>query len=663
MSESTAKLNLSVGTGQSVPALGALIAQTGLLGGALQKAQKEIAATASALGTGGKDSLVSGLKDFAIGANQGIELLGKFATGVKSAFEKFDELTRFSAELNRLNTSIPTATLNQFRVATKGTVDDLTLLRTANVAMQGAFHLTAAGVNDVLRAATNLSQEGFGPTVEIFNKLDKAIRTQSVDSLKDFGISLENASTKAGTVTKILKALHEEANKKINVDPSVDALNKFESAVSNWWTGFKSDVGEVFGLIAQEILKATALINKNAAANDRADSAVETSRQNSYQAIAKKRGSSEEDVTAELASTQLLSQFGLIQGGTDNLTPEEALQYGVAGALSLQQSYANFRASDARALIKKDTDKLLEMLKQAKAKKTAGKLEEKPREFTLEQAFGADFGGPAGYDTGHGFNLFNNYQTPFGPQEKNVFGPGFLESGLNDLNQNGPGILTGSHSLGFLNPTAPDAGGDERGGFLQSGFKDFTDQLQKEESFMSELKDKTSVLGGAFGTLESGISAAVEAAIDGSDSIAKAFAKASSAALKSIAIESATRALYETALGFGDLAWGRPTAALHFKSAAVFTAAAVAAGVGAAALGALGGGSSSSAGSGGVPSGGGGPTSQANNNGPSVVNVYISGAVTAGDYAQLGETVTKAVKLGQQTGRVRSGDNVTVTWE
>src|SRR6266545_4269012 len=99
------------------------------------------------------------------------------------------------------------------------------------------------------------------------------------------------------------------------------------------------------------------------------------------------------------------------------------------------------------------------------------------------------------------------------------------------------------------------------------------------------------MLGGAWGVFQGAFGSAVAAAIDGSESIGKAFAKASAAGLKSLAVEYAVRALGEGAFAISFFAFGDGKgAATHNLAALKFAAAAAAAGVGSHVLGSLAGG-------------------------------------------------------------------------
>ena len=168
----------------------------------------------------------------------------------------------------------------------------------------------------------------------------------------------------------------------------------------------------------------------------------------------------------------------------------------------------------------------------------------------------------------------------------------------------------------------------------------------------------------------SGITAAVDAAISGSESIGRAFLKASAAALKALAIESTVRAIYNTAMGLGALIFNPAAALGYFAAAGKFGLAAAAAGGGAALLGAGGGGG------GGGESGGGGGYAAApsgasyttagggrGGNGEQTIIVNIGGSITASTHAELGKSVASAVRAGERAGRTSRESEVVVHFE
>jgi hypothetical protein len=188
---------------------------------------------------------------------------------------------------------------------------------------------------------------------------------------------------------------------------------------------------------------------------------------------------------------------------------------------------------------------------------------------------------------------------------------------------------------------------------------DFSAKTQAMDEFTAKLQDQTSLVGGAFATMSAGVAAGIEAAISGSQSIGQAIKTALAAQLKSIAIESGVRALFETAKGFAALAIGSPTAGAHFKSAGIFAATAIAAGVGSAALG---GGASASAGAaGGASQTAGlarGSSNSSNSGGGGVTYIiHVSGVV--GDGAEVANQISRSMTQAERSGKasaIRNGE-------
>lgn len=89
-------------------------------------------------------------------------------------------------------------------------------------------------------------------------------------------------------------------------------------------------------------------------------------------------------------------------------------------------------------------------------------------------------------------------------------------------------------------------------------------------------------------SLSQSVSAGFLAAIQNGENVGEAIRKALEASLFSLATQSLVKAVYETAQGFGALALGSPTAALHFKAAGLYAATAAGAAVAGVGVGALG---------------------------------------------------------------------------
>lgn len=230
---------------------------------------------------------------------------------------------------------------------------------------------------------------------------------------------------------------------------------------------------------------------------------------------------------------------------------------------------------------------------------------------------------------------------------------------LGDWSQSANGVGGAFSEIGGI------AGGlaGKLGGAYESGAGGMREglgaQADKLADFRKQIQDQTSAVGAAYSVLSSGIAAGVEAAIAGSDSIGRAALKAAQTSLRAIAVQSAVKAIYSTAEG---LFTGNPA---NFAAAAKYTAAAIAAGVGSAALGSM-------AGAGAGPSQGAGASGSAANtvptasqnasNGPQTIVVNIGGGVLAMDKGQLGEVVVKAIDAGKRVGRVRNDRDVSVQY-
>lgn len=107
-------------------------------------------------------------------------------------------------------------------------------------------------------------------------------------------------------------------------------------------------------------------------------------------------------------------------------------------------------------------------------------------------------------------------------------------------------------------------------------------QAQRTQISVGKIYGETMTEAGK--SMTTSLVGAAGAAIFAGENVGEALQKALAATLQQIAIESAVKALFHTASGFGALAFGLPNASIHFKSAAGFAATAVAAGVGGAAI-------------------------------------------------------------------------------
>jgi hypothetical protein len=214
----------------------------------------------------------------------------------------------------------------------------------------------------------------------------------------------------------------------------------------------------------------------------------------------------------------------------------------------------------------------------------------------------------------------------------------------------GLGLMMAGHAAPAPEAKAPSllavlTADDEERARFEADMETASAGVQRMYAATQEAADGARQLGQSMGL---GLSNAAAAALLTGGS----FKKLANDVLKSIAVQAAGLAIFETAKGFGNLAlaaFGVPNAAaaasLNFQSAAMYGAVAAVAGAGAGATGGLRSGGSARAMSAGVaPSMGGTSQYGGGSGGATVVQVYISG-----------EQVTRAVRVEQSRQRMSGG--------
>ena len=516
------------------------------------------------------------------------------------------ELAHFSAEMRNLEANVPVERLKMMQEATENAVQKIDLMKFSMRALAGESHVTEAGLDVVLKAANTLGDQGFGDTMENAEKLMHALRSGSAKELKDFGISLDETKDKGTLVNEMLEKFRSLADMDVNVDPNLKKIEIFQTAWKDSIVEIKQTVGGFIEWFGDAVGTIT-------------------------------------DLLAPIRKPDVGAAIGAVTGQMQTDV------YRMSGSGSMMSQAARNR----RGMVPMDPDR------------------------------------QQGFDWNWGPNLYVGAQNGNVPKPKTGGGGGKAPWNLN-LGQVGAGVdwqptdfwgrsqddINAQNNAGaagdFFGGAASGFGStrERSSGLFGTAFAGIEEQQAKMADFTAKLQDQHTLIGAGYATLTAGIGAAVDAAITGNESIGKAFAKATAIALKSIAIESTARAVFEGAMALGSLAiYDSAGAAKHGLAAAQYAAAAVVAGVGAAALGSASG-AFSPGGGGGGPSTPAGGTSGAGivnttsgNGGAQVINVYVTGAVTANDTQKLGEVLSKAIGSGQQAGRVRSSDSVVVHYE
>lgn len=191
--------------------------------------------------------------------------------------------------------------------------------------------------------------------------------------------------------------------------------------------------------------------------------------------------------------------------------------------------------------------------------------------------------------------------------------------------------------------------------FLGGGAGGFLGANQNATSkAFGELEDQTSAIGASLAAMTGGLTAAVDAAIAGNESIGRAFLKGAAGVLKSIALQATGMAAFEAAK-----AWVFPAAApLHLAAAAKMAGVAALAGVLSAGAGAAAG-AGAGAGAGGyggastMPGGGFARAPARNDNGNEApIHIHIHGSVIGDDQKAMA-LISSGIQKGIAARRIR----------
>lgn len=568
-----------------------------------------------------------GWKEFGANASEGVKLANEKLTAltegldhlngalelVKKGVEVFKEageLAHFAAEMRNLQQNVPVERLKMMQEATEGAVDKVTLMRVSMKALTGDFHLTEAGLNVVLKAANTLSDEGFGETIDVFEKLRHSLESGRTRELKELGIQIEESTDKHKLLNEQLEKFKELAEKEVHVDAGLKAIERSRTAWADLVTDVKEKLGNLVDLMEQQAVRLLGVLL--------------TSRQ----AVDAKATFGYAQKQARAMVPMALPQPG--ETAPEALQdPENQNQVNAAAAYWIYYAKALAAAQSALVPINARED----LQKDIKSGALMRGLMQGFGPLTVGTPAGSD-SGPKGPDDFQ--QLMQIYKSDLDYNTKWQLGPSALQKGLND-----------NDNWQLQTSEAPE-GPSQFSDIFSEGLQSLQEFSAQRKEFEAQMKDRTSLLGGAFDAMSSGLAASVDAAITGSDSIGRAFMKASAQALKAIALEAGAKALFATAEG---LFFANPQA---LSAAGFYYAAAAAAGIGAAALGAASGAfSSGSSGSPSSAAGGGALSSGSNvansNQGQNQTFYIVDSFVGRPD--ELGKALTGKINAATKTGR------------
>jgi hypothetical protein len=603
--------------GKSVTNVGALATQVGKLGLALDstfgKGTTALSRFSSEAQQAQRHSV--GLGTSIVKLADGFNEISQAVRGVFQLGQSAVELAKFSGELRQLEKNVPVETLQMMQRAVGGSVDKLTLMQLAMRNAGSEFRLTEQGMQTVLTAADNLGDKLGKDTVQVFEGLMAAIRTGRTGPLREFGIQLDLTGTKQQQLNQLMVEMARIAATPVDVDPQLEAIERLQTATQNWIIDMRDGLGKMVNWAIEAIDGISNALSATSSVSGRA--AIEKSARES----------------ADRAYRQL---YGIRETGVTTIDAMQGIDRQSLEWRSFYQSFTGrFQGREnqrrAEALPMQLHEIWSRQIAAARGGLTEGEWAGEDRVRRSRERSGGILG-----DLGRAFS--------FTPGQRAVSAltdavPAYANRAWSTLQGWGRAAPSG---IG----TAFAAGAATGGAEAMIG----PEQLQRLAETRAQLQDQTTAIGGSYAALTAGITAAVDAAITGSENIGKAALRASATALKAIAIEATAKAVFAGAEALLGL---NPAAA---AAAAKYAAAAAIAGAGAVALGAAaGGGGGGSAARPSTPSGGGAIGPGVGSQGPQQMNIVVNvGDGFVGRADELAVEIADKVSHGIQTGRVRN---------
>jgi hypothetical protein len=568
--------------------------------------------------------------------------LAKFNLAMGGAQKAFDGFRRAMDVTNQVNSmkmlerSLPIGQLQRMERASSNALSKWDALRLSNRALTGDFKITAQQLDVVTAAAAAAERKGIGPAADNLERMLKAIQEKDIAQLGRFGIQIKSTGDQLTDVNNAMVEFKKLVSETEPESAQADAMGKLAKSFENVGHAIKGAVAAAVNGLAQ-----------------------------------------------------LMQELHAGDGGGFWAQLIEGA-YGGGGAVRIGANRARAMADEANRL--RETREAFE----GAASRELAALTERDNAERMKLLAGAGGGGMAGAATARrkkrsatgggayvpdGLHVARDRDViaasmPDAPMMWHEFiarqreGRAIYDA-TGSLGEGMQGSMSGfaGRDMGSVLGSSIGAAGAFSTGSLQAqlgGGQTGLGGYQSDNamgSFLDSIAQKSELAGGALGAFASGMHAAIEAAVAGGDGIGKAFAKATSAALKAKAVEWGVMAAGEGAWALSSLAFGDLRgAAQHGAAAAKFAAAAAAAGVGAAAVGSMAGGGGASGGAGGGGgygmAGGGYARPGGSGGGAGDTIVVNMGDGFYGDRHQvveaIGEGVRQAKRLGQREGYTTS---------
>lgn len=561
---------------------------------------KKIADATSKIGDGAKKG-AGGFSEAIGSIAKGLGTFNFAIEGAKKLVDAWSDAWKNAKQVasnDALERNLPSGAFEKFSKALDGQVAKTDALRIANKALHGDFKITADQLAHLGQAAERAEREGLGPAKDNLEKMLEAVQEKGLQKLDDFGIALKGTGNHAKDTATAIAALD---SRFADTEPLDERSRRLRDAGKVW-----DELGEklkVFGAVAVEQIMdiANAIVDHFNMSGEVRQRAHWVQLPDGRMA----RSDSAEGRAEERFGAARRQRLAVNTGRLD-----KAYDGDFGGLLGLG-------APETKA--------------------------------------GRRGGGRGGYTVDGEVVFDSSNQTGQGlpalpPSMRDRLSDTYVPWSSADQYL---GSSRGAHDpLAGIGSRAGDisAFGDLSGAG-GSKFGSGYDKNNPLSSFLQEVTDQSQLAGGALGAFASGATAAMTAAIDGSEGVAAAFRKATAAALKAKAVEWGVMALGEAAYAVGSLAMGDVRGAgTHGLAALKFAAAAAAAGVGASIVGGGGGGApSGGGGSAGLAGGGFATPSAGGGGGPMNVTINL-GDGFVGSPREVGEAVAGALRDGMRSG-------------
>lgn len=450
-----------------------------------KKAVDDIGGAGVSLGTKlarGLDGAAVALGKFNLALGGVQQIVGFIHTGM-------DALRDVDA-FHKLERAVPVKTFEALDEATDRLYKKTDLLRFSTKALNSDFKFSTAQMADLLGAATTLSEQGYEPMNQIAEKLIKSV-AKNGEGLDEYGIILDKTKSKTDQTTEALSKLHALAGQGLPSDET-RAIAEMDRSFEELSMTLKEDLVPILVAVVE-------LIHDTITGWDDMLGGLEKKRARAAQRVA------EENLARSRTGAEFVSDLADARDAGSEADYLRIRGYQTMGDADYANAVTAGLGTPQRSNIRGGPGK------------SSGSI-------PVYVVNAAEVGG---HDV-----------DPFSPTADTDFGGAAWDSGALDDLERRQEMPFRNAAWKKRNPLS----GLNIGGESFQGNADLAGRADELHDLKQALNDTSTAAGASYAALSAGLGAAVDAAITGSDSIARAAARASSGVLKSLAIEATGKA-------------------------------------------------------------------------------------------------------------------------